>query len=272
MGRLTSIITRARDSLSDHNAERWSDDRLLRLIDEGQKNIAHRTQCLRTRDIIPLIKQQSLYTLPTDLDRILRVLIDKEKISLRSRAFMDEKYGFTWEYDTTDQLPYEAVFDKTNRQTLTLYPISEELLTKAATFDSDFGVTTTITDHESSSDYGLASHLDEPVTEETTYSSDFGIIAEFEDIESAMVFYYSKIPAEITLVTDELEIDPTFDIALKYFVVGICLRDDLDAQNRTLGNEALQFYASELTDGAKDSAADFISSSDEHNQGYQPGI
>ena len=40
MARIEEILVRVRDTLSDPNKERWSDERLLRLMDEAQKDVA----------------------------------------------------------------------------------------------------------------------------------------------------------------------------------------------------------------------------------------
>ena len=62
--RIADILTRARDSLADPNKERWSDDRLLRLLDEGQKHFAREAKLLKATSIINLFPDQATYTLP----------------------------------------------------------------------------------------------------------------------------------------------------------------------------------------------------------------
>ena len=55
MSRISSIIIRTRDTLADPEGDRWSDERLLRLIDEAQKDICRRAKLLRTKKNIPII-------------------------------------------------------------------------------------------------------------------------------------------------------------------------------------------------------------------------
>ena len=49
MTRIANILTRVRDSLSDPSKDRWTDERLLRLIDEAQKDLAKKSLLLRTK-------------------------------------------------------------------------------------------------------------------------------------------------------------------------------------------------------------------------------
>jgi len=48
-------------------------------------------------------------------------------------------------------------------------------------------------------------------------------------------------------LTDKLPMSATYDSALKYFITGTTLRNDLAAGNRALGNEELRLYSAKLT-------------------------
>ena len=74
MNRIENIILRVRDTLADHNGDRWPTDRLIRLIDEAQKDICRKAKLLRKKATLSVYDNQGTYKLPDDamlLDRIL---------------------------------------------------------------------------------------------------------------------------------------------------------------------------------------------------------
>ena len=81
--------------------------------------------------------------------------------------------------------------------------------------------------------------------------------------------YYIKKPVLLVELTDELELDDAFDITLKHYVVGMTLRDDLDSQNRTLGNEELVLYNNELAIAMKFTSEDFTSNISSYETPYR---
>lgn len=89
--RVGTIISRARDTLADPTAERWSDDRLLRLLSEAQEDIVIHNELLKTVVDIPLVVGQAEYDLPADCYRILRATVEGKPIPLLSHTEMDEQ-------------------------------------------------------------------------------------------------------------------------------------------------------------------------------------
>ena len=69
---IDNIITNARDTLADANKQRWTDDRLLRLIDEGQEDINIKNEILKTQFDIQIVVGVHTYPMPDDSYRILR--------------------------------------------------------------------------------------------------------------------------------------------------------------------------------------------------------
>ncbi len=47
-------------------------------------------------------------------------------------------------------------------------------------------------------------------------------------------------------VTEDFELDECFDMALKFYICGICLRNDVDQQNRQMAAEELALYQREV--------------------------
>jgi len=81
----------------------------------------------------------------------------------------------------------------------------------------------------------------------------------FEIISTSVYFtiYYYKKPKTIENTTDVLEIDSSFENAIKHYVQGHALRNDKDTKSRVLGNEELSLYKEELKEIKKVSGRDY---------------
>lgn len=254
MGRLENIILKVRDTLADPNGERWPDTRLLRLVDEAQKEICRHAKLLRTKITFPIYLNEANYTLPDDLLLLDRVLYNNQVIPLKSHLQLDNEVdGWEGEFGKVEAV----VFDKQNRGIIKLYKIPSELEGKDTyTSTTDYGVAAEVEGYLLNSDYGLVVDLDIGYYFDD-YNSDYGLLIDWEVSVDYLTIYYIKKPIDITSLTDELEIDDAFDNAIKYYVTGKALRDDMDTQNRTVGNEELSFYKEELLHAIKDDEMDF---------------
>ncbi len=149
MSRISDILLRARDTLADPNGERWSDPRLLRLLSEGQEDIAKQTRLLKGELDIETLAGESVYDLPSDVWLITRASFDGCKLPLHTHHELDElvrtrainqedvyysrrgrgsstsDFGFAdycWELDTG--VDVEAlIYDRRNADSVKLYPI-----------------------------------------------------------------------------------------------------------------------------------------------------
>ena len=337
MSRIDDILLRVRDTLADPLGDRWSTDRLLRLVDEAQKDICRQAKLLRTKVEIVVYEGQNTYKLPDNLLLLDRVLFNNKALPLIDHVKLDETNP-GWE--TEKGLVKAVVFDKQNRANIKLYPnpivdttagdyefvpsvwledltynldnygiitqgetgdvitgdygitsdidslyyvyvppncscdnlmllddeissdfgLVSEILTLEKDFhanDSSYGVTVSIDGYSIDKDFGLLATVKDEDFNYENFNSDFGILTGWTVSNSLLTVYYLKKPSTIKYVTDELEIDDIFDSAIKYYVTGKALRDDMDAQNRTVGNEELNFYTRELQEAITDDFIDF---------------
>lgn len=338
MSRITNIITRVRDTLADPSGERWSDDRLIRLIDEAQKDICRQAKLLRTKTTLAVYDGQETYQLPSDILLLDKAMFNNRTIPLVSHSVMDEQRP-EWVVDegTVESL----VFDKQNRGSIRLYPIpvvdttagdyifvpaiytEDVIYTMNSDFgvivdgelgdtidspygvvvdidsyyyvyvppgctcdnlteipdtvssdygevayvatiekeveanDSTYGVVVSIDGYSIDSDYGVLSDIFSDEFSFENFNSDYGVLTSWTVSNNELTVYYIKKPSTITTITDTLDIDDIFDSAIKYYVTGKALRDDMDTQNRTVGNEELKFYDRELKEALKDDFLDF---------------
>ena len=281
--RIENILLRARDTLADVLGERWSTDRLLRLVDEGQQDIAKHTKILKAQVDIPIAENQAVYQLPPDLWLITRAAFDGCTIPLQSHAELDElirnhtinakdsyrerrSYGaysasldtgtYCWELDEGPRVE-ALIYDRRNVNEIRVYPIPNEgIATSSYTFETDdpefkgaelLGVTTDITDYSFDSDFGVVTDLYDPEVTIETFTSPFGVVTGISEAEGQIHLWYIKIPTTaVTQVTDELEIPSMFDTALKHYVVAAAFDDDYDTRFAEKSLKAIGLYQREL--------------------------
>lgn len=135
--RIADILTRARDSLADPKKERWSDDRLLRLLDEGQKDFARQCKLLKTTSLQLVMPNQAEFTLPSDCWLITRVQYADKAITLMSHEALDIEDS-AW-YTKTASAPTSLVFDRRMPETIRMYPIPDDSATEASYSFSNAG-------------------------------------------------------------------------------------------------------------------------------------
>lgn len=135
----------------------------------------------------------------------------------------------------------------------------EELMKDVVVRDSTYGFVATIDDYTVNSDFGCLATLSDEDVDAELFNSDFGCVTEITEQATPpqIKIYYVYKPSEITSLTDSLEVNDNWDQALKHYVAGRALRDDIDAQNRQMGGEELQLYMKELTEAARQSSEDF---------------
>lgn len=279
MSRISSIIIRARDTLADPEGDRWSDERLLRLVDEAQKDICRRAKLLRTKKNIPIINGVPSVDLPSDMLLLDRVLYDNIVLPFSSHMEMDEAYG-AWE--KVEGNPSILVYDKQSRGETKLYPIPINLDLDTYVFtspgyidsgvvidtDPDFGIVAGIEDTTQNIDYGVLTSSDILSYYESFWEDNLGVTTGIDEGLSILTVYYLKKPKDITSMEDSLEIDDIFNSAIKYYVTGKALRDDMDTQNRIVGNEELQFYDRELKEAISDDMMDFTRNNTQYSTKY----
>lgn len=283
--RIENILLRARDTLADPNSERWSDDRLLRILDEGQKDLCRQTKILKGQHEFVLEIGEHTYTLPDNLWLITRASFGSEEIQLLSYDNMDERVkkerlsrgyqdsrergqGYSsaidyigqnrWELDESDQIA-ALIYDNRNLNEIRVYPIPNENIAENSypfenagdvefAGDEYFGVVTDLTgvpDYTFDSPYGVVTELFDPSIKIEQIDT-FGVVTDIVDSTGSINIWYIRIPNDVTDVADDLEIPTMFDMALKHYVVSQAFRDDLDVQYREMAAESFTLYQREL--------------------------
>ena len=335
--RIQKILDSARRTLADPNAQRWSDDDLLALLDEGQKDFAQQTLSLLGETDVGLPLNTPYFDLPPDCMRLTRILYNGAKLPFVSHAeldnrstttngFFNQQGGADWESDTGSPLAY--VYDRHVQTVGRVYPMAQDpfetdvysfegVYSVSAGYTNDFGVVTFLPNDDLSSDYGIVSAMPglsddfgvtvnvlapidttpdpgfgvevgitdfttspllgltaDTSTDEYVVNPDvmpFGVISAMEDQVSYVHAYYIKNPADVTTVDDTLDINPMYDLAMKFYVTGQAFFNDLDAGNQQKGTQQLGIYDRHVANAKRERQRDFTSAS-AHQTLYRSGF
>lgn len=138
MSRVSQIISKARYTLADVEAQRWSNDRLLQLVNEAHEDIAIRTELIKASYNIYLRPGIANYDLPTDVWSIRRVTYNNSPLVLTSYDAIDSVTAGTlsaqtiglatsvnWEADVGS--PQAMLSNLRNLSDCRIYPIPESV-------------------------------------------------------------------------------------------------------------------------------------------------
>ena len=198
--RIDDILTRARDSLVDHDKQRWSDERLLRLVDEAQKDIARHSKLLKGTYEFSLEVGVAEYELPDEVWLITRASFDGCELALITYDKMDEAarketikdhriternrgYSFNdgygkvcWE-QTTGATIEALIYDNRNIQDIRVYPIPDGAIAASQyTFQNAGYLDPSI--YEADSPYGVLTGV--PDTDELL--EELGVVVDADSI------------------------------------------------------------------------------------------
>lgn len=181
MSRIDDILVRVRDSLADAGKQRWSDERLIRLIDEAQKDIARHSKLLKGQAEFSLSVGEAFYALPDDLWLLQRATFNDCEIPLTSYDQLDEQgrkevvndrdynaferhrgynvnygdnYGrVCWELTTASRIEY-LVYDNRDLSEIRVYPIPDENIAESTYTFQNAGFLDPVI-YEANSPYGV---------------------------------------------------------------------------------------------------------------------
>ena len=93
------IISQARERLGDKNKQRWTDERMLAIVSQGQADICIESGYLRRQAILPLNIDTTIYRLPSDCLTVKRVEYNGTLLPLHTRSDQDiPRTNITSEY------------------------------------------------------------------------------------------------------------------------------------------------------------------------------
>lgn len=240
------LLKKVRFSLSDTEVSRWSDDRLISLLNDCISNITLKTIIFVNEAYIKLVNGKVDYDLSDIAVKIIRVEFEKKPLVFKSLADMDGKNS-TWQNDEGSRIIY-VIPDKRREANFKLYPILKNtavtLSDNNVNYSGSYGIVTGI------------SYTDIPLV----IADDFGDISPIPADGYIKVFYIKR-HAEITDINDTLDLSSVAQELAQHFIVGKALRDNQDTQSRTLAKEELDMYNNQLVDYSFEKAKNFTQAS-----------
>ncbi len=219
----SDLLTRVRYAVSDIDKKRYTDTRLLILLNDAIRDIAKNTILFIEEKQLVLSNLVVDYDLSSIMTTLVRAEYQDKPIAIKTFEDMDAM-------DPRWQLKYgtEAaaiVYNKQKNGLIKIYPIVRNAENSHISFNQLNGIVTDI-----------------------TYSDVLPILADsvgdISDIPAIGVIklYYIRKHAKVTSLTDTLIIDDLIENMLEHYIVGTVLMDNQDAQNVQLGSVKLKLY------------------------------
>lgn len=253
MSRISEIFLLARDTLGDHSQQRYTDDTLMRNLRMAIKDIAIQTNLFKMIITIPLINGHSTFKMPDGILNLSHVTYKKKELPLRSSGWMTANKAIDWRKDAVHipegELEY-AVYDEVKRRQISTYPRAfGDFKTQYVSEPNEYGLAAGLTVPEGEYDqltyYGVVGEFIDSSMEEDIQLSYYGVVTAIEE-DDILTIYYSRCPPLPVTVDDDFELDECFDAALKFYICGIALRNDVDAANRQMASEEFALYQREV--------------------------
>lgn len=249
---VSNIINDIRDFVADPNADRWTDNRLIYLINRAQYDIASKGHGIRGKFTFGATTGKYLYELPDDLLMLTRVTVNDYAVPLKSHEEMD-RIDDNWEATTGSDVTH-IIYDKLSEGFIRVYPEPTDAYTSLYTTTDDYGLSTTL----GTDDYGII--VNPTVNDGSLIIDEYGTIIQIVSSEMVVVCYYIKRPNDITDINEHIALDSIWSAAITHYVCGHLLRGDKDTLSRQLGTEELQLYKIELEENKHISSKDFTRS------------
>jgi len=245
----SEILTEARYILSDTSKERWSDARLISLLNDGLVDLTCKVRPRIEHAYVELLNGVSTYYVP-DVAEMLEIRHNDTPISFYSYEEMNQRYA-KWEHET-GQTPKAIVYNRRDIGEFRVYPIPEELSNNAIESNTPYGIIT---------EFDVLDTMVQPIIE--------GLQGDLDGTDGpdfVKVIYSVRLP-EVQIVDDEIDVDRTYKETLKHYIAGHAFRDNADTQNRAVGQEELQIYGISAREDAIKRSKDFTQNN--YNTSYR---
>lgn len=243
------VLTEVRYILSDSAKDRWTDERLLILLNDGILDIAKNTT-LFIETIFYVVTN-----LVVDIDmsalviKFARAEYLDEPLPFYSFDEMDKK-DKKWQTKTGDKVE-ALVYDHQRAGVLKQYPIVSNAQNPNILYSGAYGIITYI------------SYSDILPEVQDTY----GDLGEIPD-DGYIKFYYVRKHAKVTDINTTLEIDDLIKQPLIHYIAGMAFRDNQDTQSRGQAAEELSLYSAMTDNYSVEKSQSFSRAG--YSAGYRP--
>jgi len=258
----SSLISRIRYKVGDTKATKWSDDRIIELINEGLDEMARKAYIYKSSIAIPILPYQRELVIP-DENFISLLELKIERVPIKPVAFDKLNKIPKWEEDIGASISMVA-YNMQNPRHLTLYPLLSETTTNySALEDNTNGYLLDVPNLSRDYLFGIITSIDTTNTvipiniyDPTNLSSSGGLTSISDTFIIAEV-KYSAIPATVTAITDAVTIEKRHSQTLVYYVSGMLLLDDNRTESVNKGSLFIQKYNGELKEASETSSTTY---------------
>ena len=251
MSTVQAFINKVRPRVGDKDGKKFTDDRIIELINEGLEDLAKKAYVNKKEMNIPIVPYTRALVIPDDnfikLQRIRCGNVDLEKYT---HDEMDKRFN-KWEDKIGNKLD-AIVYDLKNPKTIMLFPLLDETSANYEALNASTSILIDIPNVESDSVYGVITSMDiediivpENVYDETELQGYEPILSLSDTFITVKINYYA-FSDKAALVTDELDLDSSYHTTLLYYVAGTLLLDDNRTESISRGQIFLQKYITEL--------------------------
>jgi len=247
---VSELIISIRYKVGDGQSKKWTDSRIIDLINEGLDDMSRKAHIKKVSTALPLVPYQRELIVPDDNFReLLRIKINGKQIRLVPFDEIDIKDN--WQNDIGNNITM-VMYDKQNVKHLTLYTLLSEtstdyealndatgLLIDVPNIDRDylFGIITSV----ATNDIVIPTNVYDPKS-----VNEYGAYTSIQDTFIIANLVYSAQPNTVVAVTDTLDLDSSFKQTLIYYVSGMLLLDDNRTESVNKGTLFLQKYQLEM--------------------------
>lgn len=198
--------------------------------------------------------------------------------AVESETFFDvELFGVTTLFENADLLDNLGVISSlaslnTDADLIPYYGVASALTIEDAadTPNDGFGVIVDVTKYIFTTPYGTVVDItDDKIVD--TFEDVYGFVDTMVEASSFIKCYYLKNPVDLVDETSDLTIPSMYDIALKFYLCGQALMNDIDTASQQKGGAQMLIYERHVKTAKKDSMKDFTRAS-QFQTVYRRGI
>ena len=285
---MQELVSYIRDFVADPDGDRWSDTRIIYLINRAQNDLARRANLLYEEVELDITYEVDKKTgdkvgvkleLPDDTIRTIKVLEDGCAIPLVTESeLLGNACAPKCQESCTGDVRY-ILADQYGRNTLGLVcrPFEDTEKREVPCPDTNTYVVDCNHCHTCDEDWWCGEQV-----RKYSCSDKFGccdslsclleVVKCYDDfkIPKKLTVIYNRMPKKVVDLNSKLDIHFA-EQAIKFYVCGMLLRDDKDSNSRALGNEELQFYSTELKQLKKERSLNFYDGTN-YNLAYRRGV
>lgn len=252
---VSSLISSVRYRVGDVPNTKFTDARIIELINEGLDDLARKVNINKGELVLPVVPYQRKVVIPDpDFIKLLRVRCNNQPVEVKSFSSMDKNPR--WEEEIGSNLK-SVIYNLNNPRELSLYPLLEEptytnyrQLNNFVSSDGLYGIAIDIPGVTRDNIDGIITGLKVDDDLRIIYIPEGmqpnGQMTSMADGFNLLDIKYSKRPKQVSEKTDNVDLNEMFKSTLVYYVSGMLLLDDTRGENINKGMLFINKYKTEL--------------------------